>query len=135
MAVVTGSEAAAGQPEQVQVATKFGRTGRVRLRAAGVRVDTTILIEGTRSDHRCSPAQVALAWVLHQGDYLVPVPGTTKIEKQDANIDSFKVKLTHEAFNDFEEITRQIREEDVTGDRQNTLFAHTNWNYADTTRK
>ncbi|CAO1948363.1 unnamed protein product [Urochloa humidicola] len=89
-------------------------------------------LEDLARKHRCAPAQLALAWVLHQGGDVVPIPGTTKIEKLDANIDSFKVKLTHE---DLKEITSQIRVEDVAGDRQNTLFAHTNWNYAHTPRK
>nr|CAB3477633.1 unnamed protein product [Digitaria exilis] len=79
-----------------------------------------------------SPAQLALAWVLHQGDDVVPIPWTTKIKNLDANIDSLKVKLTNE---DLKVISSQIREEDVAGARQNTSFAPTNWNYANTPRK
>ena len=32
-------------------------------------------IESLASKHRCSPAQLALAWVLQQGDDVVPIPG------------------------------------------------------------
>jgi len=32
-------------------------------------------IEEMANKHQCSPAQLALAWVLHQGDDVVPIPG------------------------------------------------------------
>lgn len=82
--------------------------------------------------HQCSPAQLALAWVLHQGDDVVPIPGTTKIKNLDANIDSLKVNLTDD---DLKEISSQVREEDVAGGRQYTSFAHYTWKYADTPKK
>ncbi|KAL5655801.1 hypothetical protein ACJX0J_035120, partial [Zea mays] len=83
-------------------------------------------MEELANQHQCSPAQLALAWVLHQGDDVVPIPGTTKIKNLDSNIDSLKVKLTDE---DLKEIGSQIREEDVAGGRQFTSFAHTTWKY------
>ncbi|AQK96677.1 Putative oxidoreductase, aldo/keto reductase family protein [Zea mays] len=89
-------------------------------------------MEELANKHQCSPAQLALAWVLHQGDDVVPIPGTTKIKNLDSNIDSLKVKLTDE---DLKEMGSQIREEDVAGGRQFTSFAHTTWKYADTPKK
>ncbi|PON66889.1 Aldo/keto reductase/potassium channel subunit beta [Parasponia andersonii] len=44
----------------------------------------------------CTPAQLALAWVHHQGDDVVPIPGTTKIENFNQNIGALSVKLTPE---------------------------------------
>jgi aryl-alcohol dehydrogenase-like predicted oxidoreductase len=32
-------------------------------------------MEELAKKHQCSPAQLALAWVLHQGDDVVPIPG------------------------------------------------------------
>jgi len=32
-------------------------------------------MEELANKHRCSPAQLALAWVLHQGDDVIPIPG------------------------------------------------------------
>ena len=32
-------------------------------------------IETLAEKHRCTPAQLALAWLFHQGDYVVPIPG------------------------------------------------------------
>ncbi|KAL2478088.1 putative aldo-keto reductase 3 [Forsythia ovata] len=37
-------------------------------------------IEKLAKKHGCTPAQLALAWVFHQGDDIVPIPGTTKIK-------------------------------------------------------
>lgn len=44
----------------------------------------------------CTLAQLALAWVLHQGDDVAPIPGTTKIENLNQNIGALGVTLTAE---------------------------------------
>ncbi|CAI9762841.1 unnamed protein product [Fraxinus pennsylvanica] len=43
---------------------------------------------------RCTPAQLALAWVHQQGDDVCPIPGTTKIENLNQNIGALSVELT-----------------------------------------
>ncbi|XP_038970233.1 perakine reductase-like isoform X2 [Phoenix dactylifera] len=67
-------------------------------------------IEKLAAKYQCTPAQLALAWVLHQGDDVVPIPGTSKIKNLDANIDSLKLKLTKE---DLMEISNAVNEEEV----------------------
>ena len=42
----------------------------------------------------CTPAQIALAWVLAQGDDVVAIPGTKSIERMKQNIDALDVKLS-----------------------------------------
>ena len=42
----------------------------------------------------CTPSQLALAWVHHQGKDVVPIPGSTKIENLQQNIGALSVKLT-----------------------------------------
>ncbi|XP_057952423.1 probable aldo-keto reductase 2 [Malania oleifera] len=42
----------------------------------------------------CTPSQLALAWVHHQGSDVCPIPGTTKIENLNQNIGALSVKLT-----------------------------------------
>ncbi len=42
----------------------------------------------------CTPAQLALAWLLHQGDDIVPIPGTRRIERLDENAGSARIVLT-----------------------------------------
>lgn len=44
----------------------------------------------------CTPAQVALAWVLAQGDDVVAIPGTKNIERMQQNIDALDVSLSAE---------------------------------------
>lgn len=41
-----------------------------------------------------SPAQLALAWLLHQGDRIIPIPGTRKAARIDENIGAAQVRLT-----------------------------------------
>jgi len=41
----------------------------------------------------CSPAQLALAWLLHQGDHIIPIPGTTRVEHLLDNMGAVNVRL------------------------------------------
>jgi aryl-alcohol dehydrogenase-like predicted oxidoreductase len=43
---------------------------------------------------RATPAQVALAWLLAQKPWIVPIPGTTKLHRLDENIGAVSVELT-----------------------------------------
>ncbi|KAG7585119.1 NADP-dependent oxidoreductase domain [Arabidopsis thaliana x Arabidopsis arenosa] len=62
----------------------------------------------------CTPGQLALAWVHHQGDDVCPIPGTTKIENLNQNIGALSVKLTPEEMSELETITQP---ESVKGER------------------
>jgi aryl-alcohol dehydrogenase-like predicted oxidoreductase len=42
----------------------------------------------------CTPAQLALAWLLHQGDDIVPIPGTRRIARLDENAAAARIQLT-----------------------------------------
>jgi aryl-alcohol dehydrogenase-like predicted oxidoreductase len=44
----------------------------------------------------CTPSQLALAWVLEQGDDIVPIPGTKHIQYLDENLGALNVRLTAE---------------------------------------
>ena len=46
------------------------------------------------NDKGCTPAQLALAWVLAQDEHIVPIPGTRRIRNLDENIGALQVKLT-----------------------------------------
>ncbi|XP_052887685.1 perakine reductase-like [Gossypium arboreum] len=76
--------------------------------------------------HGCTPAQLALAWVLHQGDDVSPIPGTTKIKNLDSNIESVKVKLTKE---DLKEITDTIPIHEVAGGTYPEGLKQFTWKY------
>ncbi|KAM1095740.1 hypothetical protein EV2_010881 [Malus domestica] len=86
-------------------------------------------IEILGKKHECSPAQLALAWVLHQGNDVVPIPGTTKIKNLDSNIDSLKVSLKEE---DLNEICDAVPIDQVAGDRDHALLMGLQWKLANT---
>jgi aryl-alcohol dehydrogenase-like predicted oxidoreductase len=41
----------------------------------------------------CTPAQLALAWLLAQGDHVIPIPGTTSIEHLEENVEAMKLSI------------------------------------------
>lgn len=55
-----------------------------------------------------SPAQVALAWVLAQEPWIVPIPGTTKIHRLEENLKAEQLTLSREDLNEIERAFSQI---------------------------
>jgi len=55
-------------------------------------------------EKKVTPAQLALAWVLHQGEDVVPIPGTTNPEHLDENIGALNVSLTDNELDRLDEI-------------------------------
>jgi aryl-alcohol dehydrogenase-like predicted oxidoreductase len=53
-------------------------------------------VEAMAEEKGCTTAQLALAWVLAQGDDIVPIPGTKHVKYLDENIGALDVKLTDE---------------------------------------
>jgi len=66
---------------------------------------------------RCTPAQLALAWVLHQGQDIIPIPGTKKRKYLLENAAAVDVELTA---TDLEKIESLIRNYPVQGGRYST---------------
>lgn len=52
----------------------------------------------------CTPAQLALAWVLAQSDRIVPIPGTRRIERLEENVGALEVQLNSEDLERFDAI-------------------------------
>ena len=61
-----------------------------------------------------TPAQIALAWLLAQKPWIVPIPGSRKLERLDENIGALAVELTSD---DLREIKSAISKITVQGDR------------------
>jgi aryl-alcohol dehydrogenase-like predicted oxidoreductase len=61
-------------------------------------------VEAMAREKGCTTAQLALAWVLAQGDDIVPIPGTKHIKYLDQNIGALEVKLTSEDLKRLDEI-------------------------------
>lgn len=45
-------------------------------------------------EKNCTPAQLALAWVLHQRDFIVPIPGTKRVKYLEENVAAVDIKLS-----------------------------------------
>jgi aryl-alcohol dehydrogenase-like predicted oxidoreductase len=73
-----------------------------------------LALRGIASRKRCTTSQLALAWIQHQGDDVVPIPGTTKISNFDQNLASLVIKLSRE---DMAEIESLFDSENVAGAR------------------
>jgi aryl-alcohol dehydrogenase-like predicted oxidoreductase len=52
----------------------------------------------------CTAAQIALAWVLTQGEDIVPIPGTTRLKNLEENVAALDVELTEEELRDLEAV-------------------------------
>jgi aryl-alcohol dehydrogenase-like predicted oxidoreductase len=50
-----------------------------------------------------TPAQIALAWLLAQKPWIVPIPGTSKVHRLDENIAAAEIELTRDDLNEIEE--------------------------------
>ena len=61
-------------------------------------------VEKLAEEKGCTTAQLALAWVLAQGDDIVPIPGTRHIKYLDENIGALQVKLTADDLKRLDEI-------------------------------
>jgi aryl-alcohol dehydrogenase-like predicted oxidoreductase len=56
-----------------------------------------------------TPAQIALAWLLAQKPWIVPIPGTTKLHRLQENAAAAKVELTEDDLGDIETAASQIQ--------------------------
>jgi aryl-alcohol dehydrogenase-like predicted oxidoreductase len=53
-------------------------------------------VKSLAADKGCTPAQLALAWVLAQGEHIVPIPGTRRIRNLEENLGALDVHLSAE---------------------------------------
>ena len=61
-------------------------------------------VEELAAEKGCAAAQIALAWVLAQGEDIVPIPGTTRVENLEENVAALDVELSDEELRDLEAV-------------------------------
>jgi aryl-alcohol dehydrogenase-like predicted oxidoreductase len=66
------------------------------------------LLAGIGERKKATPAQVALAWLLAQKPWIVPIPGTTKLDRLDENIGAVSIELTPDDLRDIENAASKI---------------------------
>ena len=83
----------------------------------GARKANQALVDGLKAiaaAKRVTPAQIAIAWLLAQKPWIVPIPGTTKLHRLEENLGAAAVELTP---HDLGEIEAALAGIDVQGDR------------------
>ncbi len=63
---------------------------------------------------KVTQAQIALAWLLAKEPWIVPIPGTTRLDRLDENLGAANVELTADEVHDLEEASSQVK---LQGDR------------------
>ncbi|QKQ74587.1 aldo/keto reductase [Nostoc sp. TCL240-02] len=66
------------------------------------------LLGSIAEQKQATPAQIALAWLLAQKPWIVPIPGTTKLHRLDENIGAVSVELTPDDLRDIDDATSKI---------------------------
>jgi aryl-alcohol dehydrogenase-like predicted oxidoreductase len=66
------------------------------------------LVTRIAAEKKATPAQIALAWILAQKPWIVPIPGTTKIHRLEENLGGADVELTAEDLREIDEAASQI---------------------------
>jgi aryl-alcohol dehydrogenase-like predicted oxidoreductase len=72
------------------------------------------LLEKIGASKGATPPQIALAWILTQKPWIVPIPGSRKLERLDENLGAIDVELSSEDLSKIKEAMSQIK---VVGDR------------------
>ncbi|MDV5140171.1 aldo/keto reductase [Chimaeribacter arupi] len=72
------------------------------------------LLTGLAAEKGVTPAQIALAWLLAQKPWIVPIPGTTKLHRLEENLGAAAVTLTQE---DTRQISQALETVKIVGER------------------
>jgi aryl-alcohol dehydrogenase-like predicted oxidoreductase len=60
------------------------------------------LLKSIAAAKQATPAQIALAWLLAQQPWIVPIPGTTKLSRLQENLGAVAIKLSPEDLSNIE---------------------------------
>ena len=72
------------------------------------------LLQSIAQKKNATPAQVALAWLLAQKPWIVPIPGTTKLHRLEENIGSLEIEFTADELREIDNASSEI---EVQGER------------------
>jgi aryl-alcohol dehydrogenase-like predicted oxidoreductase len=80
----------------------------------GANQNVVELIARFAKQKNATPAQIALAWLLAQKPWIVPIPGTTKLHRVEENLGAVNLRLTAEDLRQLDDATSTIH---IHGDR------------------
>jgi aryl-alcohol dehydrogenase-like predicted oxidoreductase len=84
-------------------------------------------VQSIAEEKKCSLNQLALAWLLHKGNYVVPIPGTTKKVNLESNIGAIAVALSKE---EIVKIEAAVPTDEVAGERSFDFIMKFSWHVA-----
>jgi aryl-alcohol dehydrogenase-like predicted oxidoreductase len=92
------------------------RSNNPRFTPEAIRANQVVveLLERIAAPKGATPAQIALAWLLAQKPWIVPIPGTRKLSRLDENLSAVDIQLSTE---DLQEIENAMSQITVVGDR------------------
>ena len=92
------------------------RSNNPRFTPEAIRANQSVvdLLAEMGNRKEATPAQIALAWLLAQRSWIVPIPGSRKLGRLDENLGAANLELTS---NDLQEIDRAMAKVTVLGDR------------------
>jgi len=61
-------------------------------------------IESIAQEKNCTPAQLALAWVMAQGDFIFPIPGTKRVKYLEENVKATEIQLSAKDLQEIDEV-------------------------------
>ena len=105
---------------KIDASTKFESTDfrslfpRFTEEARSANLAVVVLLNQIAQRKNATPAQIALAWLLAQKPWIVPIPGTTKVHRLEENIGSASLELTSE---DLDEINTAASKIPIQGER------------------
>src|SRR5208282_6383794 len=67
-------------------------------------LDLVARVEALAREKRCTAGQLALAWLLAQGEDIIPIPGTKRRKYLEENVSALQVKLTVDDLRRIEEV-------------------------------
>jgi aryl-alcohol dehydrogenase-like predicted oxidoreductase len=73
------------------------------------------LLSQVAAQKHATPAQIALAWLLAQKPWIVPIPGTTKLSRLEENIDATAIELTPDDLHEIDIATSKIKVQGARG--------------------
>ncbi|MCO5604420.1 hypothetical protein L7F22_058585 [Adiantum nelumboides] len=100
--------------------TDYRKTAQPRMERGNLEKNQRLFqaLQELASKKGCSPGQLALAWVQHQGNDVVAIPGTTRIKNFEENVGALQVKLSKA---ELEEIEALFHNDAIAGDRYDDM--------------
>jgi aryl-alcohol dehydrogenase-like predicted oxidoreductase len=102
---------------KTQISASDYRAGSPRFKPEAVAHNLALVerVKAVAERKQATPAQVALAWLLAQKPWIVPIPGTTKLHRLEENLGAANVQLSPEDMGELNQATSEIK---IEGARQ-----------------